>query len=270
MILGFHADARVLAFFPERARPVRVDRLFRTRQLLSAALYSLGHGGNDAQKTMGIIVAALARDGPPRHPPPGNATIPLWVVLPCHAAMGLGTYVGRLAHREDHGHEDHQARPAAASAPRPAGPSRSSWRRAWACPCPPRTPSRARSSAWVCSEACSGALGRRRTDRLGVGVHDSRVRRHRRRHLYSGRAQWAYRDSPPDQTFLIHRLRRFRQLHVCAGCSKRSRCKAARARTPSWSRRTEVRRSERRSGTTQQMGLFQQPATPAAHAGASW
>ena len=73
-----------------RSTPSRVDYLFRKGQLFSAALYSLGHGGNDAQKTMGIIGVLLfsaGKLGPEFH-------IPLWVVLSCHAAMGLGTLFG--------------------------------------------------------------------------------------------------------------------------------------------------------------------------------
>jgi inorganic phosphate transporter, PiT family len=75
--------------------PGPLDRLFRKLQLVSAALYSLGHGGNDAQKTMGIIVAALAAAGLFQHAPAGgHSAIPLWVVLSCHAAMALGTMTG--------------------------------------------------------------------------------------------------------------------------------------------------------------------------------
>jgi PiT family inorganic phosphate transporter len=70
--------------------PTRVSKLFRVLQLFSAAAYSLGHGGNDAQKTMGIILAALIA-GKIAAP---NSEIPLWVVLSCHAAMGLGTLGG--------------------------------------------------------------------------------------------------------------------------------------------------------------------------------
>jgi PiT family inorganic phosphate transporter len=73
-----------------------VDNFFRSAQLLSAALYSLGHGGNDAQKTMGIIAVLLYSQG---HL---GATfhIPFWVVLTCQAAMALGTLVGgwRIVH----------------------------------------------------------------------------------------------------------------------------------------------------------------------------
>ncbi|HZM00944.1 MAG TPA: inorganic phosphate transporter [Planctomycetota bacterium] len=70
--------------------PTRVSGLFRRLQLVSAAAYSLGHGGNDAQKAMGIILAVMiaTRDLS------ADAAVPLWVVLACHAAMGLGTLMG--------------------------------------------------------------------------------------------------------------------------------------------------------------------------------
>jgi len=79
-----------------RARPASVDRIFRQLQFVSASLYSLGHGGNDAQKTMGIIAVLLyAHAG--RH---GTFGVPLSVVLACQAAMALGTLVGgwRIVH----------------------------------------------------------------------------------------------------------------------------------------------------------------------------
>lgn len=70
--------------------PSGVDQLFRKGQLVSAALYSLGHGGNDAQKTMGIIAILLFSSGYL------GATfyVPTWVVLSCHAAMAIGTLFG--------------------------------------------------------------------------------------------------------------------------------------------------------------------------------
>jgi inorganic phosphate transporter, PiT family len=74
-----------------RWSPSHVDKLFRKGQLLSAALYSLGHGGNDAQKTMGIIAGVLVASN---LNPNATKDIPLWVVLSCHAAMGLGTLAG--------------------------------------------------------------------------------------------------------------------------------------------------------------------------------
>ncbi len=73
-----------------RWSPFKLDKLFRRLQLLSAALYSLGHGGNDAQKTMGIIVGLLIATG---HLPK-DSDIPLWVVLICHAAIAFGTMFG--------------------------------------------------------------------------------------------------------------------------------------------------------------------------------
>ena len=75
-------------------------------QLVSAAAFSLGHGANDAQKTMGIIAALLYSD---RATSPASSTCPLWVDPRCYGAIGLGTLLGRLAHREDHGHEHHRA-----------------------------------------------------------------------------------------------------------------------------------------------------------------
>jgi len=79
-----------------RKTPATVDRIFRKGQLVSAALYSLGHGGNDAQKTMGIIAVLLYSQGMLH----GAFHIPFWVVLSCQAAMGIGTLVGgwRIVH----------------------------------------------------------------------------------------------------------------------------------------------------------------------------
>ncbi len=73
-----------------RSTPRKVDRWFRRLQLVSASLYSLGHGGNDAQKTMGIIAVLLFSTGKLG----GEFYVPLWVVLACHLAMGIGTLFG--------------------------------------------------------------------------------------------------------------------------------------------------------------------------------
>jgi PiT family inorganic phosphate transporter len=76
-----------------------VDHWFRRMQLVSAAAYSLGHGGNDAQKTMGIIAGALVA-GNYLQLENGHLPIPLWVVLAAHAAIALGTLSGgwRIIH----------------------------------------------------------------------------------------------------------------------------------------------------------------------------
>jgi PiT family inorganic phosphate transporter len=73
-----------------RYTPYAVDRVFRNLQMVSAALYSLGHGGNDAQKTMGIITILLYSQGYLG----GEFHVPFWVMISCYAAMGLGTLFG--------------------------------------------------------------------------------------------------------------------------------------------------------------------------------
>jgi PiT family inorganic phosphate transporter len=89
LILGYFFMVIVLNLF-QHSSPDRVDRYFRKGQLFSAALYSLGHGTNDAQKTMGIIYILLISSGRLA----ASASVPMWVILSCHAAMGLGTYAG--------------------------------------------------------------------------------------------------------------------------------------------------------------------------------
>jgi PiT family inorganic phosphate transporter len=91
MMLGFLFFKLARLVFRD-ARPGSIDRGFRRGQLVSAALYSIGHGGNDAQKTMGIITALLVAAGLQEREAAGDPQ--LWVVLSCHAAMGLGTLSG--------------------------------------------------------------------------------------------------------------------------------------------------------------------------------
>jgi len=93
MVLGAITMRLVMALFGRRS-PSGVDKSFRRLQLLSASLYSIGHGGNDAQKTAGIIAAALIASGKLQSVPGESPHVPLWVVLACHAAMGLGTLSG--------------------------------------------------------------------------------------------------------------------------------------------------------------------------------
>ena len=73
-----------------RSTPFAVDRRFRALQFVSSSLISLGHGGNDAQKTMGIITVLLFSQGVLQ----GDFHVPFWVVLSCQAAMALGTLCG--------------------------------------------------------------------------------------------------------------------------------------------------------------------------------
>ena len=80
----------VVSWLSVRSTPFAVDRAFRILQFVSASLYSLGHGGNDAQKTMGIIAVLLYSQGYLG----ADFNIPFWVVISCQAAMGLGTLMG--------------------------------------------------------------------------------------------------------------------------------------------------------------------------------
>jgi inorganic phosphate transporter, PiT family len=73
-----------------RSTPSRVDRVFRRLQLVSSSMYSLGHGGNDAQKTIGIIWMLLIAAGYTRMDDP----VPAWVVIACYVTIGLGTMFG--------------------------------------------------------------------------------------------------------------------------------------------------------------------------------
>jgi len=89
LVLGLGLGVAVYRLFKNYA-PMQVDHVFRKGQLVSAALYSLGHGGNDAQKTMGIIASLLFSTGYLG----GEFHIPLWIVLACQAAIALGTMFG--------------------------------------------------------------------------------------------------------------------------------------------------------------------------------
>jgi len=94
LVLGFLIEVAIYWIF-RSSPPLRVDHIFRRLQLVSAALYSLGHGTNDAQKTMGIIAGVLFTAGFLK-----ALTIPVWVILAAHAAIALGTLSGgwRIIH----------------------------------------------------------------------------------------------------------------------------------------------------------------------------
>jgi PiT family inorganic phosphate transporter len=102
MVLGMVNLILILNIF-KRSIPSNVDHFFRRGQLISAAAYSLGHGTNDAQKTMGIIAGALFTVPAYRYlvsDASGHLEIPFWIVLLAHAAIGLGTLSGgwRIVH----------------------------------------------------------------------------------------------------------------------------------------------------------------------------
>jgi inorganic phosphate transporter, PiT family len=96
-VIGFLGAAAMMigsSWLLRRVNPGKVDRLFRRLQLVSAAAFSLNHGGNDAQKTVGIIVVLLYSQGYLGNHFPSANEIPTWIVLSCYLAMGLVTMSG--------------------------------------------------------------------------------------------------------------------------------------------------------------------------------
>jgi PiT family inorganic phosphate transporter len=92
--LGFVLGSALMvavSWLLRRRSPLRIDNWFRRLQLVSAGLYSLGHGGNDAQKTIGIVWLLLIAAG---HVAAGDARPPLWVIWSCYLAIALGTLFG--------------------------------------------------------------------------------------------------------------------------------------------------------------------------------
>jgi PiT family inorganic phosphate transporter len=93
-VLGFLLGSLMMVLVSHifrKSTPSRVDRWFRRLQLVSAGAYSLGHGGNDAQKTIGIIWMLLIATG---YVATGDKAPPTWVVFACYLAIGLGTMFG--------------------------------------------------------------------------------------------------------------------------------------------------------------------------------
>jgi PiT family inorganic phosphate transporter len=93
MVFSIVISAVVTAIV-KKSPPHKVDKYFRQLQLVSASLFSLGHGGNDAQKSMGIIIVALIVTGHMTEAQVDAGDVPMWIILSCHAAMGLGTLLG--------------------------------------------------------------------------------------------------------------------------------------------------------------------------------
>src|SRR5207245_9560665 len=90
LAVGLILTLAIMWSFHRVKRVQTLNRGFRRGQLFSAAAFSLGHGANDAQKTMGVILAVLIAS---KHLPAG-ADVPIWVVLAAHTAIGLGTLSG--------------------------------------------------------------------------------------------------------------------------------------------------------------------------------
>jgi PiT family inorganic phosphate transporter len=93
LVLGFSIMVLVYWLF-RNVIPYRVDRYFRKLQFVSSGFYSLGHGGNDAQKTMGIIAILIYSYQRSKGQAPADIHVAMWMVLVCHAAIALGTLSG--------------------------------------------------------------------------------------------------------------------------------------------------------------------------------
>ena len=170
---------------PPHRRPRRSIGCFRRLQLVSAAAFSLIHGANDAQKTMGIIAGVLFTGGLPAQ----TFTIPFWVVLAAHAAIGLGTLSGgwRIIHTM--GSKITKLTPVGGFAAETGaavaifiathlGVGISTT----------HTDHRRHRRRRRHAAAVRGPLGRGAADRLGLGAHDSGGRAGRGRHLRDPRA----------------------------------------------------------------------------------
>jgi PiT family inorganic phosphate transporter len=160
----------IVSWASVRSTPFAVDRAFRILQFASASLYSLGHGGNDAQKTMGIIAVLLYSQGQLG----GEFFVPFWVVLSCQAAMAMGTLMGGWRIVRTMGLR-------ITKADADAGFLR---RNRWRCDPVYRDfprgsrfddPHHHRCHCWCrrCPPALGGALERRQLDRLCLGDHDA-------------------------------------------------------------------------------------------------
>src|SRR5947207_1994661 len=120
LFFGFFLMVGVTWTF-RRWHPFKLDQLFRRCQLVSAALYSLGHGGNDAQTTMGIITGLLVTAGYLQ-----KFQVPFWVIIACHGARGDRPRRCRLRARPSAGGRKRRGRAAASSSARRGRPSRRS------------------------------------------------------------------------------------------------------------------------------------------------
>ena len=176
MAVGLLLMVASLWVFRRASSPRRVDGFFRKMQLVSAAAFSLMHGANDAQKTMGIIAGALVHRRVPPDGADGKLPIPFWVILLAHTAIGLGTLSGGWRIIKTMGTKITKLQPiggfaaetgAAVAIYMATMPGRRHQHDAHH---HRRDRRRRRDPAPV-----GGALGRRRADRLGLAPDDSRL-----------------------------------------------------------------------------------------------
>ena len=156
-VIGFALGALLMvavSWICFRRTPSTVDRWFRRLQLLSSALYSIGHGSNDAQKTMGIIWLLLISQGAA-----SKDELPYWVVISCFVAISIGTMFGGWRIIKTMGQRLTKLRPVGGCAAVTRAPWRCSPPARWAWPFPPPTPSPGRSWAWARRRAPRASTG---------------------------------------------------------------------------------------------------------------
>ena len=161
-----------------RVSPIKVDRWFRIAQLGSAAAYSLGHGTNDAQKTMGIIAALLYasiwKNQQQAAFAAGKVEFPFWIVLVCHLAIGLGTMAGGWRIVKTMGMRITKLRPYDGACAETAAATSLFTSAAMGIPVSTtHTITGAIVGVGVGATAVGGALGRGAPGRVGVGADDS-------------------------------------------------------------------------------------------------
>ena len=156
-----------------RSTPRRVDKWFRRLQLVSASMYSLGHGGNDAQKTMGIIWMLLIAAGVTDV---RASTLPLWVVICCYLAISLGTLFGGWRIVKTMGQKITKLKPVGGFCAETGGAITLFLATALGIPVSTtHTITGAIVGVGAAQENVGGALGRGRQYRLGVDLDDSGV-----------------------------------------------------------------------------------------------
>lgn len=156
-----------------RSTPRNVDRWFRRLQLVSAAMYSLGHGGNDAQKTMGIIWMLLIAAGATTAEDP----LPWWVVISCYSAISLGTLFGGWRIVKTMGRKSPSSNQLAASVLKPVARLPCSWQLRWVCRFRPRTRLPVRLSVSALRARCRLCVGVWRVISSGPGSSPFRLQR---------------------------------------------------------------------------------------------
>ncbi len=148
-LLGFLLGSLMMllvAWVCRKTTPSRVDSWFRRLQLVSAGAYSLGHGGNDAQKTIGIIWMLLIATG---YVAVQDKAPPMWTIVSCYIAIAAGTMFGGWRIVKTMGQKITKLKPVGGFCAKPAVPLRCSSRPGSAFRYPPRTPSRGRLWVWV-------------------------------------------------------------------------------------------------------------------------